>query len=492
MSRNSYDLLPYKTLPQRDTNPSRLGAIARVLGIEAPSAGACSVLEIGCGTGGNLFPLAERFPESRFVGIDLSGRHIQDANLRLQELGLKNLELICADFSEFSYQDREFDYIICHGVYSWISQAQQTLLMALISRALALHGVAYVSYNVLPGWRQRGAIRDVLTFGAQLAGDKGPETRVQTALEFLKLVADDRSQKKDVARDDLYGSYLRDALERLQSQDASYIAHEYLEESNNPCTFTQFMDGAREHGLQFLLESKPVYMSLNDLGQDSQAFFSQLGDDLILREQALDILRNRAFRETLLCHDQHAVKRDLKASAFIEVVFISDYVALAEDSEDREKGIRFAEISTGKEVLLPVGLHAHILAVLCSASAAGMKLAQIAEALRGEVKDERELMAALAMLWSAGFVSLEQLPVPAAVDLSGVAHISKLAYLQAERGEAVATLRHQSFEPSAVEREVLCRCDGRPLLADLIDEGANAEHSREVLFSLIKRGVLIA
>jgi hypothetical protein len=328
-----------------------------------------------------------------------------------------------------------------------------------------------VSYNVLPGWRQRGAIRDVLTFGAQLAGDKGPETRVQTALEFLKLVADDRSQKKDVARDDLYGSYLRDALERLQSQDASYIAHEYLEESNNPCTFTQFMDGAREHGLQFLLESKPVYMSLNDLGQDSQAFFSQLGDDLILREQALDILRNRAFRETLLCHDQHAVKRDLKASAFIEVVFISDYVALAEDSE---------------------GLHAHILAVLCSASAAGMKLAQIAEALRGEVKDERELMAALAMLWSAGFVSLEQLPVPAAVDLSGVAHISKLAYLQAERGEAVATLRHQSFEPSAVEREVLCRCDGRPLLADLIDEGANAEHSREVLFSLIKRGVLIA
>ncbi len=136
--------------------------------------------------------------------------------------------------------------------------------------------------------------------------------------------------------------------------------------------------------------------------------------------------------------------------------------------------------------------HAHILAALCAASAAGMKLAEVAEALHGEATNERELMAALAMLWSSGFISLEQLPVPAAKDLSAVAHISKLAHIQAARGEAVATLRHQSFEPSPAEREMLLRCDGKVQLASLVEEGANAEHSREVLFSLIKRGVLIA
>jgi SAM-dependent methyltransferase len=492
MSRNSYDLLPYKTLPQRDTNPSRMGAIARVLGIDAPSAGASSVLEIGCGTGGNLFPLAERFPESRFVGIDLSGRHIQDGIARSQELGLKNLELVCADFSDFSCKKGEFDYVICHGVYSWIPEKQQQLLMALVAQALALHGVAYLSYNVLPGWHQRGMIRDVLAFGAQIAGGEGPETRVQTALEFLKLVADSRQQKKGAGREDMYGSYLQEALQRLQAQDPSYIAHEYLEESNNPCTFTQFVADARARGLQFLLEAKPVYMSFNDLGQEPRDFFDQLGDDLILREQALDIFRNRAFRETLLCHEQHLIKRDLKASAFMESVFVSDYVALGGGIAQRDSVIRFAELSSGKEISLPAGLHAHILAALSSACAAGMKLTQIAEALQGKARDERELMAALAALWSSGFIGIEQLPVPAARDLSGIAHISKLAHLQAERGEAVATLRHQSFEPSAAEREVLCRCDGKLLLADLIEDGINAEHSRDVLFSLVKRGVLIA
>jgi SAM-dependent methyltransferase len=487
MSHNSYDHLPYKTLPQRDSNPSRMGAIARVLGIDAPSVGACSVLEIGCGTGGNLFPLAERFPESRFVGIDLSGRQIQEAQARSEELGLKNLELSCTDLTDFSCRKGEFDYIICHGVYSWIPESVQPQLLALISNALSLNGVAYVSYNVLPGWHQRGMIRDVLSFGAQLSGDDGPETRVQTALEFLALVADARTGK-----DDLYGTYLRDAVERLQSKDASYIAHEYLEECNNPCTFTQFITRAQEYGFQFLLESKPVFMSMNDLGQEPRTFFEQLGDDMILREQALDIFRNRAFRETLLCHAHHTVKRDLKASAFMEAVFISDYVALGEDIQQKGKAIRFAELSSGKEVALPTGLHAHILAALCAASAAGMKLAEVAEALHGEATNERELMAALAMLWSSGFISLEQLPVPAAKDLSSVAHISKLAHIQAERGEAVATLRHQSFEPSPAEREMLLRCDGKVKLAELVDEGANAEHSREVLFSLIKRGVLIA
>lgn len=481
MTLASYDQLPYKTLPQRESNPSRLGAIAQVLGIDAPSVERCSVLEIGCGTGGNLIPLAERFPESRFVGFDLSSRHILQAQRRVEELGFKNITFQHADVSDFSYDDGTFDYIICHGVYSWVPSGVQKQIVSLIKRALSPRGVAYVSYNVRPGWYQRGALRDILSFGGALSASNHLADRVHRALEFLKLVAASRSGEGD-----LYGMYLNEACERLQQSDPSYIAHEYLEESNNPCTFSEFNEQATSVGLQFLSESRPVFSSLNDIAPQAQTFVNELGDDVVLREQTLDLLRNRAFRETLLCHSQQVIKRDLKASALRGVIAVSDYAQVGGDSS---RGLSFREIVTGREVMLPAGVYAQVLRVIAARCAAGLKVEHIMPQIEAP---ERDVLAAVAMLWSSGFITLEQLPIPAVISLDELPQLSLVARLQLVRGEPLSTLRHQALVTSPAEDVLLKQLDVSRTFAEIVSANSDPEGTRTLLMALIERGVFTA
>lgn len=481
MTLASYDQLPYKTLPQRESNPSRLGAIAQVLGVDAPSVGRCSVLEIGCGTGGNLIPLAERFPESRFVGFDLSSRHILEAQRRVEELGFKNITFQYADVCDFSCDAGTFDYIICHGVYSWAPTGVQKQILSLIKQALSSSGVAYVSYNVRPGWYQRGVLRDILSFGGALTTSNRLDERVHRALEFLKLVAASRSGEGD-----LYGMYLKEACERLQQSDPSYIAHEYLEESNNPCTFSEFNEQATAVGLQFLSESRPVFSSLNDIAPQAQTFVNELGDDVVLREQTLDLLRNRAFRETLLCHSQQVIKRDLKASALRGLIAVSDY---AQVGGDISQGLSFREIVTGRAVALPAGVHAQVLSVIAARCAAGIKVDRIMPQVEAP---ERDVLAAVAMLWSSGFVTLEQLPISAALSLDELPQLSLVARLQLARGEPLSTLRHQALVASPAEEVLLKTLDTSRTFAEIVSANSDPEVTRTLLLAMIERGVFIA
>jgi SAM-dependent methyltransferase len=477
--------MPYRTLPQRESNPARLGAVARVLGVDAPSVGACSVLEIGCGTGGNLIPLAARYPESRFVGIDLSGRQIQEALLRVQELGLNNITFQHVDVSDYSHKPGAFDYILCHGVYSWVPEDVQQRILGLMVEALSTQGVAYISYNVLPGWYQRGALRDILTFGSSLVGSAHSETRVRKALEFLEVVASSRSGEQD-----LYGAYLHDALRRLRDSDISYIAHEYLEEHNNPCTFSQFMTKATAVGLQFLSESRPVFSSINDISTASQGVLTEIGDDLVAREQALDLFRNRSFRETLLCHSHHTLKRDLRASALRDVVAVADYIPFASAGPPAYAGAkRFKEVASGREISLPSGLYADVLTKIASYHAAGIRVGSLVDQF---TTSEAELLAAAAMLWSSGFITLEQLPIPAATSLDGAPHLSHVARFQRDRGESIVTLRHQAFSPSVSEAELLKRIDGAKTFAEVIAGHDDPLAAKAILQAMLECGIFLA
>jgi SAM-dependent methyltransferase len=478
MTAASYDQLPYKTYPQRESNPSRLAAIARILGIDAPSVKASSVLEIGCGTGGNLIPLAERFPESRFVGFDLSARHIDEARCTAEQLGFSHISFQQADLSDFEYREGQFDYIICHGVYSWVPIDVQKKILGLVQRLLSPNGVAYVSYNVFPGWYQRGVVRDVLSFGAALDSSSNVEERVGKALKFLGVVASTRSSDGD-----LYGHYLREASERLQQSDVSYIAHEYLEESNNPCTFSDFNAQAQSYGMQFLSESRPVFSSTNDLAPQVQALMTQLGEDVVRREQALDIFRNRAFRETLLCHSHHVIKRDLRASALRSVSAVSDYVRV---NTAATQGVSFREILSGRDIVLPTGLHTEVLNAVAARCAAGIEVEQVL----GQIESpEREVLAALAMLWSSGFIHFEQLPVPAALSLDQSARVSRVAQMQLARGEPLCTLRHQALAVNTAEEALLQGLDGSRTFAEIITAHADPDGVRALLTAMIERGV---
>ena len=156
-----YDALPYVSVPYHQTQPARLAGIARLFGMDAPDASRASVLELGCASGGNIVPLAARFPEARFVGVDLSARQVADGQARIAALGLTNIEIVQGDIATVDLSSRRFDYVICHGVYSWVPPEVQEAMFRIMAKTLAGNGIAYVSYNTYPGWHLRTVVRDI-------------------------------------------------------------------------------------------------------------------------------------------------------------------------------------------------------------------------------------------------------------------------------------------------------------------------------------------
>jgi methyltransferase-like protein/cyclopropane fatty-acyl-phospholipid synthase-like methyltransferase len=293
---NSYDEVPYESHPFSQTHPSRLFVIGSLFGLRPVPVARCRVLELGCAAGGNLIPMADMFPDSQFVGLDLSKRQIEDGQKNVAELGLKNLTLRHASITDVDVGYGMFDYIICHGVFSWVPNHVQEKILDIFDKNLTANGVAYVSYNTYPGWHMRGMIRDMMRYHSGRFNT--PQLRTQQARALLDFLA------QSVKQEGPYSQLLKTELETLRHQADHYLYHEHLEENNEPLYFHQFMARAQAHGMRYLGESRVGTMVTGNFGPDIEKTLKILATDQIQAEQYMDFLRNRMFRETLLVHSK--------------------------------------------------------------------------------------------------------------------------------------------------------------------------------------------
>lgn len=291
---NPYDEIPYESHPYAQTHPSRLAVVATMFGLNPPPVETCRVLELGCASGGNIIPIAEAFPQTRWVGIDLSARQIADGRQLVDKLGLKNVELRCASITDVDESFGQFDYIISHGVFSWVPTEVREKLLDVCATRLAPNGVAYISYNTYPGWHMRGMIRDMMQYHAGRFPE--PRKRVEQARALLDFLA------SSVRQEGPYSALLKTELEHLRKQADHYLFHEYLEQVNDPLYFHQFVAMAGRHRLRYLGEARIGTMVVGNFGPDVQKTLQALAADQVQTEQYLDFLRNRMFRETLLVH----------------------------------------------------------------------------------------------------------------------------------------------------------------------------------------------
>lgn len=291
-----YDVVDYPMYLHPQMHPSRIGAIARLHGIAAPSPVQCRLLDVGCGDGLQLIALALAYPQARFVGVDLSANAIARGEALRARLGLDNLQLFAADLMQWQPGRQPFDYIVAHGFYSWVPGMVRGRLLDLCRDALAPHGVAYISYNAMPGCHLRQMIWEMLRFHVRDTTD--PVERLRKAREFLAWLG------TDVLERGAYGPAIRREAEHiLNDTHPSVVFHDDLAGINNPFTLIEFAGHAQAHGLEFLGEAEYHEMNPALLGKAGQARFEAVrGPDRLANDQYLDFLKGRRFRQSLLCH----------------------------------------------------------------------------------------------------------------------------------------------------------------------------------------------
>ena len=300
-SEPNYDQLPYPSLPIGYTQPGALAAIATLFGATPPDAAKAAVLELGCAAGGNLIPLAARFPACRFLGVDLSERHVKEANERIAKLGLKNIAIHQLDLTRARFDANAYDYIICHGVFSWVPRDAQDAIFRICSESLAPNGIAAVSYNVFPGWHMRRVVRDILLFHADPKAS--PADRVSRARAALNTIA------QIVPGNSPYATLLRNEAKRLATAAASYIHGEFLVEHNAPCYFSEFAARAGQAGLSYLCDGELVTALPDYLSPAVAARVRELsGGNPISLQQYTDFFTGRPFRRSLLVRTANAPK----------------------------------------------------------------------------------------------------------------------------------------------------------------------------------------
>ena len=319
-AQTSYDRTPYEGLPANDSHPERLYTIGFLFGLSPQPVTASRVLELGCADGGNLIPMAYNLPGSEFLGVDLSARQIEMGRETINGLGLTNIRLEQADILDINASHGVFDYIICHGVYSWVPTPVRDKIMAIMAANLCDHGVGYVDFNTYPGWYGPETLRRLMKLHTD--GIDDPRDKVAQSLSIIDLYSRFlQTENMD------YISYMQKEVARVKKVGArykggTYIYHEYLEDVNQPEYFHQFAQRADEHGLRYLGESIYANMMTHGFPKEAEEILSGVGHDIVLLEQYMDFLRNRRFRNSLLCRRERDIHREIRSEDLMALMAV--------------------------------------------------------------------------------------------------------------------------------------------------------------------------
>jgi SAM-dependent methyltransferase len=434
----------------------------------------CRVLEIGCAAGTNLLPMAAVLPHSTFVGVDLSQVHVDTAKDLAHAADLHNVQPMLADILQFPPGQGTFDFIIAHGIFSWVPDDVKQAILRLCGELLTDQGIACISYNCYPGWSHRAAICDLLRL--RLQGVEGFDARTSAAWETLNVI--DKSLEKLSAP---HAAMTRDIIRSMRQKSPNTFFHDEIGTINDPCYFLQFVEWAAEHGLQYLSDSMLATMLYENLPEGVRASLESLRLDHLQLEQFMDFLRNRMFRSTLLCRKEARLDRRISRKALRTLRFRS--LMHPRETPDLRPGVR-AEFTSeaGHGVSSDQPAVKRFLMYLASQSPRFVPFKEAAAHANGPaqtppdsfVELTLELLAKELMEVSAFGVNLpQQIPHrPAA---------TKLAREQSKRTGSAVNLVHQLCVLAKDESGLMARLDGSIDAADFDPKTLERLHKRGLI-----------
>ncbi len=486
---------PYRQGAFPQTHPARIGAIARLLGGAAADPRQARVLELGCGCGLNLLPLAAMFPEARFTGVDVNAAEIAEGRRLAAAAGLANLQLEAADVRAFAPAAEGFDFVIAHGVFSHVPDDAKAAIFQICARGLAPDGVAYLSYNTYPGWKARETLRDLLNL--RLRGVDGAEARLANARETLAFL-----RTALAAADTPQPMALRALVADMEKKPAVVFYHDEIAAFSDPCYLLQFVEWAEEHGLRYLGDAQLSLMANAQLPKETAAALAALAPDTVQAEQMLDFVAQRMFRCSLLTRATGAKPRTWMPEALRGCVFGSQLRAGVAVPDLREgQRARFAHprgmaVETGDPVTkaLLVALAAAwprrvafadaVVGARQLLASAGIEVAATLEARATSVLFDLVVRQAVDFLLAGGLDCAAKTPASPCVDA--------VARTLAANGLAVANRWHENVVLTPAMRALAARLDGTVRPAGAEESEAAAALSRAGLVAadtrLYRRG----
>jgi methyltransferase-like protein/ubiquinone/menaquinone biosynthesis C-methylase UbiE len=459
--------------------------VARLFGMNPTSTERCRVLELGCASGGNLIPMAVTLPESEFVGIDLSAQQVAEGKAMLEKLGMKNVRLQHCSIMDVNEEFGQFDYIVTHGVFSWVPPEVQEKILRISKERLTPTGVAYVSYNTFPGWHMRGMIRDMMLYHTARFQDSNMKvTQARALIDFL--VQSTPNEKSP------YALWLKEELELVKKSENYYIFHEHLEGVNKPLYFHEFVEWAGKHGLQYLGEAEFHSMLGTNIPPKANETLRKLFPDGVTFEQYLDFVRNRMFRQTLMVHSGITLKRNVGGDRIFDLLVASGASPVEPQgdlsSTDRMEfktagGIGFGSTNPLVKATL-ITLNERWPQPVPFEDLFQAANSRIGDGVPGGEHQTEQKKASLGTdllrLYAWGAIELHSCPPHFVTSPSECPQVSPLARVQAQDGLFVTNLRQEGIKLDETLRQIVM----------LLDGSRNREGIFEGVNHLIKGGVL--
>jgi methyltransferase-like protein/protein-L-isoaspartate O-methyltransferase len=451
-----YDAVSYPGHVYEHTHPNKLATLAKLYGMDPTPVAHCRVLELGCGAGSNLLPMAFQYPESEFIGIDLSGLTVQGGMRNVQSLGLKNITLLHRDIMDVDGSFGQFDYIIAHGVYSWVPPAVRNHMMNVFKQNLSANGVCYVSYNAHPYSHTRNLARDMMIYHTRhLTDTKHKTSQAVAIMKFLSDASDART---------VHGAIMRDQYKRVSEMPDEVLFHDDLNEMATAFLLHELVDEAGKHGLQYLSDADFSRRNIADYPDQVRATLERFPEtEFVAREQYQDFIDGNGFRRSLLCHDNVRLRRT------IDVTFVTLFHLLCGlhpvDPKYCLADKSPMQFQTQKGATLAVNEPLLKAAHLCLGEAWPDALSfeellrrsqSLLPARKAAEEDAQMLMEAMYVLTSSGVAAFMAWPPIVTTEISSRPEVSALARQQAHSSPIVTNQLHQAvrLEDEKVRRFV--------------------------------------
>ena len=310
-NKNTYSELLYKSNPFNYTIPALLEAHGRLYGLTPKDSRKARVLELGSSFGGNIITQALYNPEAEFIGIDLTSEQVKKGNEIIEKIGLKNIKLIEKNILDINKDLGEFDYIIVHGVFSWVPKDVQDKIVKICNENLTEEGIGYISYNTYPGWKSLEVSKDAMKFRNRMLAKQDKDVTGKNQIAYGKGILEFLDEYSGLNK------RIKDNFAYVAQKNDYYLLHEYFEVYNTPFYVYDFNELLETEGLahivdSYLQKSFPFLSNeiLDKIENDCQG-------DYIGKEQYYDYLTDCQFRSSIITHKDNI--KDINISRNIKI-----------------------------------------------------------------------------------------------------------------------------------------------------------------------------